>query len=79
MCLTYGLGGIGIECQLAGLSAPIQNGPGAYPSSYTVGTGFSLGVNWSGHGTEHPSPSGHKVTERVRVYLYSELSWAVLW
>jgi len=29
-----GLGGTGIEFQLAGLSAPIENGPGAYRASY---------------------------------------------
>jgi hypothetical protein len=70
-----GLDGTGIECQLAGLGSPIQNGPGAYPASYSVGTGFYLGVNWSGHGTEHPSTSSHKVTETVLLYRYSGLSW----
>ena len=74
----YGLGGTGIECQLVGLSAPIQNGPGACPASYSVGTGFFLGVNWSSHGIEHPAPSSHKVTERVLLYCCSGLSWAVL-
>ena len=74
----YGLDGTGIECQWAGLSAPIQSGPGTYPASYSVHTVSFLGVNWSGHGTEHPSPSSHKVKERVLLYLYSGLSWAVL-
>ena len=74
----YGLGGTGIACQLVGLSAPIQNGPGACPASYLVGAGFFLGVNWSDHGIEHPSPTSHKVKERVLLYCYCGLSWAVL-
>jgi len=74
----YGLGGTGIECQLAGFSAPIQNGPCACPASYSVGTRFLLGVNLSGHDIERPSPSSHKVKERVLLYLCSGLSWAVL-
>ena len=74
----YGLGGTGIEYQMVGLSAPFQNGPGAYPASFSVGMEFFLGVNWSGHGTEHPSPSRHKVTERALLDLYSGISWALL-
>ena len=40
----------------ARFSAPVQTGPGAYPASCTMGTGFFLGVN-SGRGvtlTPHP-------------------------
>jgi len=74
----YELGGTGIESQWAGLSSPIQNGSGAYPTSYSVGTGSFLGVNWSGYGIDHPSPSSHKVKEIVLLYFCSGFSWAVL-
>ena len=36
----YGLDGPGIEAGWeARFSAPVQTGPGAYPASYTMGTG----------------------------------------
>ena len=36
----YGLDGPGIESLWAArFSAPVQTGPGAYPASYTMGTG----------------------------------------
>jgi len=38
----------------AGFSAPVQTGPGAYPASYTMGTGSFLGVKRSGRGVDHP-------------------------
>jgi len=38
----------------ARFSAPVQTGPGAYPASYTMGTGFFPGVKWSGRGVDHP-------------------------
>jgi len=41
----------------ARFSAPVQNGPGAYPSSYTMGTGSFPGVMWPGRGVNHPLPS----------------------
>ena len=53
----YGLDGPGIESRWgARFSAPIQTGPGAHPSSCTVGTGSFMGVK-SGRGvtlTPHP-------------------------
>ena len=37
----YGLDGSGIESRWgARFSAPVQTGPGAYPASYTMGTGY---------------------------------------
>ena len=51
----YGLGGPGIESRWeARLSAPVQTGPGVYPSSYTTGTGSFPGVMWLGRGVDHP-------------------------
>jgi hypothetical protein len=41
----YGLDGPGIESQWeATFSAPVQTGPETHPVSYTMGTGFFLGV-----------------------------------
>jgi len=61
-------------------TAPIQPGLGAYPVSYTVGTGSFPGVKWAGHGIDHPPPSGAEVKERGELYLYSSYgpSWSVL-
>jgi len=38
----------------ARLSAPIQNGPGAHPAYYTIGTRSFPGVKQLEHGTDHP-------------------------
>jgi len=59
----------GLECPEiesrwgARFSTPIQNGPGAYPASYTAGTGPVPGVKRPGRGVEHPSSA--EVKERV--------------
>jgi hypothetical protein len=51
----YRLGSLGIESQWgARLSTPVQTGPGAYPASYTMGTGPFPGVKWPGRGVDHP-------------------------
>ena len=51
----YGLDGQGIESRWgARFSAPIRTGPGAHPASYTMGTGFFLGVKRPGRGADHP-------------------------
>jgi hypothetical protein len=61
------------------ISAPVQNGPGAYPASYTVGTGSFTGLKRPRPGVDHP-PSRTEVKERVELYIYSSFgpSWAVL-
>ena len=46
-------------------SAPFQTGPGAYPTSCTMGTGSSPGVKRPGRGADHPSPSKRRGHERV--------------
>ena len=49
-------------------SAPVQTGPGAHPSSYTIGTGSFPGVKRPGRGVDHPPPSSIEVNERVELY-----------
>ena len=47
----------GIESRGLGwvrFSAPAQTGPGAYPASYTVGTGSFPGLNRPVRGVDHP-------------------------
>ena len=62
----YRLDGPGIESRWgARFSAPVQNGPGAHPTSYTMGTGSFLGIKRPGLGVDHPPPSGAEVKERV--------------
>ena len=65
----------------AGLSAPVQTGPGAHPYSYTMGTGSFPGVKRPGRGIDHPNPSSAEVKERVDLYLYCRFgpSWSVLY
>jgi hypothetical protein len=75
----YGLDGPGIESRWgARFSEPVQTGPGAHPTSYTMGTGSVTGVKRPGHGADHP-PSSAEVKERVEIYLYypSGPSWPV--
>jgi hypothetical protein len=68
----YELDGPGIESRWgARFSVPVQTGPGAYPASYTMGTGSLPGVKRSGRGVDHPPPSSAEVKERVELYLYS--------
>jgi hypothetical protein len=49
----------------------IQTGPGAHPTSHTVGIGSFLGVKWPGRGAHHPPPFSTEVKERVELYIYS--------
>jgi hypothetical protein len=77
----YGLDGPGIESLWgARFSAPVQTGPRDNPASYTMGTGFVLGVKRPRRGVDHPPPSSAEVKERVELYLYflSGSSWPVL-
>jgi hypothetical protein len=50
---------------------PVQNGPGAHPASYTMGTGSPLGVKRAGRGVDHPPSSSSEVKETVELCLYS--------
>jgi hypothetical protein len=69
----YGLDGPGIESRWgARFSAPVKIGPGAHPTSCTVGTGSFRGVE-SGRGvtlTPHPLLVPRS-KNRVELYLYS--------
>jgi hypothetical protein len=81
LATRYGLDGPRIESRWrARFSAPVQTGPGAHPASYTIGTGYFLGVNRLGRGVDHPPPTSAGVKERVELYLYSPSwpSWPVL-
>jgi len=40
----------------ARFSAPVQNGPGAHPASYTMVTGSFPGVKRPKRGVDHPPP-----------------------
>ena len=64
----------------ARFSAPVQTGPGAHPSSFTMGTRSFPEVKRPGRGLDHPPPSSAEVKERVELYLYSPSgpSWPVL-
>ena len=61
--------------------AAVQTCPGAYPASFTMGTGSFPGVKRPGRGADHPPPTSAEVKERVELYLYSPSgpSWPVLW
>jgi hypothetical protein len=39
----------------------VQNGSGAHPASYPMGTRDSLGVKWPGREADHSSPSSAEV------------------
>jgi hypothetical protein len=64
----------------ARLSAPVQTGPGAQTTAYTMGTESFPGVKRPGRGVGHPPLSKAEVKERVELYLYSPSgpSWPVL-
>jgi hypothetical protein len=62
-------------------SAPVRAGPGANPTSYTVGTGsLSRGVKWPGRGVIRPPTSCTEVKEMLEPYFSSPSGpmWPVL-
>ena len=63
----------------ARFSALVQTGPGAQPTSYTMGTGSFPGVKRPRRDVDHPPPSGVEVEGRVELYIYSPSgpSWPV--
>jgi hypothetical protein len=48
--------GYGLDCPGARFFAPVQTGPGAHPTSCTMGTGSFAGLNRPGRGSDHPPP-----------------------
>jgi hypothetical protein len=66
----YGLDGPGIESCRSEISASIQTGPGAYPASYTTGTGSFPGVKRPRLGVDHPPPSSAKAKESRPLWAY---------
>jgi hypothetical protein len=55
----------------ARFSAPVQTRPGAYPASYTMGTGFFPRVMQPGRCVDYPHTSSAEVKERVELYFCS--------
>jgi len=55
----------------ARFSAPVQTGPGAHPTSYTIRLLFLLGVKRLRRGVDHPKSPITEVKERVELYIYS--------
>jgi len=57
-----------------------QTGLGAHPASYLVGARSLPGIEWPGHGIDHPPPYSADVKERVGLYPYSLSgpSWTVV-
>jgi hypothetical protein len=55
----------------ARISAPVQTGLGAYPTSYTMGTGSFPGVKRPGRGLDHPPTSSAEVKETVVLLLWT--------
>jgi hypothetical protein len=77
----YGLNDPGIESRWeAKFSVPVQTGPLAHTTSYTMSTESIPGVKRSGCVVDNP-PSSVEVKERVELYLYSLFgpSWPVKW
>ena len=77
----YGLDGPEIESRWgSSVSALVQTGPGAHPTSYTMGTGPFPEVKHPGRGADHPPPSSAEAEGRVELHIYSTSgpSWPVL-
>ena len=55
----------------ARFSAPVQTGPGAHPTSYTMGTGSLLGVERPGRGVGFPL---HLAPRLRKDYSYTSIS-----
>jgi len=58
----YGLDGPGSNSGGDRLSTPVQTGPGAHSSSYTIGTGYFRGTKTSGRDVDHP----HHLAPRLK-------------
>jgi hypothetical protein len=72
LSLVFELDGPEIESRWgARFSAPVQTGPGAYPASYTMGTGSVPVVKRPWSGVDHRPPSKRRGRKRLGLYLYS--------
>ena len=60
----------------ARFSAPVQTGAGAYPASYTMGTGSFPGVKRPRLGVDLQPPSSVEIKERGELRLYA--IWAFM-
>jgi hypothetical protein len=75
----YGLDG-GIRFSVASkdfsVLHSVQTGSGAYPASYTMGTGGTvlLGIKWPGRDANHSPPSSVEV-KNGGLYLHSPILW----
>jgi hypothetical protein len=56
------------------LPSSVQTGPGAHPSSQTLGTASLQDINLPRRGVTHPHPSRTEVKERVELHLHTLLS-----
>ena len=65
--ICYGLDGPGIESRWGRDFPRVQTGPGAHPSSCTMGTASFSGVKWPRRGVDHQPPSSVEVKERVEL------------
>ena len=76
----YEMDGPGIESRWRRDFRTFQTGPGAHPTSCTMGTRSFPGVKRPGRGVDHPPSSSAEVKERVELYLYSLSgpSWPII-
>jgi len=58
-------------------SGPVPTGPGAHPTSCTVGTGSFQGVKWPGHGNDHPTLSCCEVTAPLGLLTCSRVNFII--
>jgi hypothetical protein len=71
----FGLDSAGIKILVRVRFSPtIQIGPGAHPTSDTMGTGSLPGVKQLEIGDDHPTPLTAEDKERVQLYIYPSLS-----
>jgi hypothetical protein len=77
----YGLDGPGINSGGGGgarFSAPVQTGPGAHSTSYTLGTGSFPGIKRPGRGVDYsPSSAEFKVIVEPCLFSPCGASWPV--
>ena len=68
--LRTGRSGDRIPVGGAGFSVPVQTGPVAHPTFYSMGTGSFPEVKRAALGVENPPPFSADIKERVELNLY---------